>query len=247
MKKEVKWEIKELTGTSPKSRKGLYIYVKTIGTKGAYYKYEGKPAQIEATTKYYEERHVKKKKIGSYNKTVRAYLEKATGIKPAKRTREHRQAEQYISKLRKLGTLNELLKKGVSQTEVRKITTTTEDHINNANKRLMEQLIIDKGIINIMASEENQKKLRNRIEHELELKNKQGEIIAIIRKHSGTIKEITQEIKQTIKEGQEIESTTLENFKNKGWRIIPIDKKESKKLGEATLKTTMRKGEQRTL
>lgn len=215
----MEFELKELEN---KTRKGTYIKIKHKNKPIRYYKYYGEEGQIEATLKYYEDKYIKKrKKTASYQTYTKAYKEKYTGTKPKKRTKQHRQAEQYIAKQKKQGTIFSKIKKGESYAFIKDLERSGNTETKQAKTKLLKNRILDKQILNIMITDQNFDKLKNRLDYEITVKDKNGKILMKANTHGKTLNEIKTDITRTIPRGTKIEETgyQLENtgLSEKNW------------------------------
>ena len=199
----------KIVNLNNKSRKGLYVYVKAKNKPSRYYKFNNKQGQIDATKNYYIDKYIKKinkKNIDTYNNYKKAYNEKIKGIKPYKRKRVYRQAEQYISKIKKRGSIESNIKKGIKDSVIKDIVTAKTEDITKAKKELLKDLVLDKDLLNLLISNENFNKLKNRMEYRLKAIDKYGNILIRAQAHGKTINQVQQELRKAIKNNKEVSS-----------------------------------------
>lgn len=204
-----------------KSRQGTYLYIKAPKKPGRYYKYHYLEGELDATTNYYNDRYIKKKKSKSLKRYKTAYHQKTTGQK-GKRTRETRQAEQYIARIKKQGTLLSKIKKGITTAKIQNTTTTNQGTITKAKQELLKSLVLDNKLLKIITTEENFKKLTQRLEYTFEAKNEKGQTLIQGFKHGTTPEKAIQELKEALQGNQAIKSRTRNPFtdkiQNKNWQ-----------------------------
>lgn len=210
-----------------KSRKGLYIYIKSEGSPSRYYKYSGSPIELEATKNYYEDRYVKKKLRGKskkgYHKAYKSVLHKE---KTKKRTPVRRQAEQYIAKLRKKKPLLSHIKKGLVHRLISNIHNVSDYKLNQVVKSLLKSLVFDKNILELVSTEENLRKLRSRFEHRVKVKDNKGKTLINANIFNKTPKEVKELLTKGLKkqehvDGQDRSGSVVRKMKEIGFNVDP--------------------------
>lgn len=219
--------IKELNN---KSRQGTYIYIKKPKQRPSYYKYnENNP--IDYYIQYYQSIQERKdKKKGQKTKTyIKEYQETITTTKTEEiqtlkeKTKAKTDAEKYLKKLkRQYGgkTLEKMLKKGIQAIHIKNALKTTNSEIHIANRKLIQDIVLDKKLQDIISNEENMKKLRNRIEHRITIIGNDEEELANLNKVGKTLREAISEIQNTTRKGEEMKyEKNLNKLKNLGYTL----------------------------
>lgn len=226
-----------------KSRKGIYLYVKgEKGTPARYYKFTNDKAQIDATKQYYVDKYVKKKSIGTYKNYQKAYSDKAQGIKPKQRTKAHRQAEQYISKIKKRGSIASNIKRGVQSSTIQNILSSKTEDLTKIKKELLEDLVLDKDLLNLLITDENFNKLKNRLEYTILAKDRSGSTLIEASVHGKTLNEVKNEIQKALNNNMEVSKTKyrfLDYLKKLGWEG---ERKKDGVINNVQLTVVFRKG-----
>lgn len=243
--KEIKISLKEYNN---KGRKGLYISIKAKGKPLRLYKYTGTNTEIDATKKYYEDRYIKNKPLAKSQQTYKKTYEQAyTKEKPKQKQRLkiYRQANQYISKIRKQRTLNQIIKSGIAKVTLENVHKKGNYEMKEAIKKLLYQVVLDPQLVEILTQEQNLEKIKHRFEYTLNIKNDKQETVLIMNKFNITPQRVLNEIKQSIEEGEDIshagsKSTTARKLKTYNWKILNQYEKEGK-LNSTTLLMTFRK------
>lgn len=203
-RKEEKMTIK-LRELQNKSRKGTYLYIKIGKRRGNYYKYKGHEF-VDAYVNYYKDRYIKKKTSArSVNTYIKAYEEKVKGIKPKHRIRPHRQAERYLTTLKKRRpTLHKAIREGITQVKITDVRTASPKVIDVAKKKLLRPLVLDQELLEIISTEENMKKMKERFEYRLEFLDKKGQILATDSKIAPHPEEIIRKLQEKIAPMEEV-------------------------------------------
>lgn len=193
-----------------KSRKGLYIYVKVQGKRGAYYKLDN-TTPINTYKKHYKNQYIKKED----NKTLKQRKKETKRIP--------QQLTKILRKTKTLPTIKRVLKAGISITTINNIHVATQNTITQKTQELLSKLIIDKQLIKVMSQESNMQKIKNRLEHTITITNNKGETLLTARRYNKTIKETIRELKKNIRRGTMIEEespnytqTILKDLKYEG-------------------------------
>ena len=187
-----------------KSRKGLYIYIKQKGKRGAYYKYKGDEV-VDAYRQYYVDRYVKKKPKGSLGQYIKGYKLRVEGRR-VKRTAITRQADRYIAKIKKKRPeLMKAIGKGIRKAVIRDVRNAGNKQIRSAKLKIMNGLVLDSGLIELILQNENMKKLKDRFDYQVLMIGKGGEQLAETFIHGKTIEDVVMDLKKLIKKGEKIE------------------------------------------
>lgn len=231
-----------------KSRKGLYIVIKQENKPQRLYKYHGNYGEIDATKKYYEDKYIKQKPLAKSQRTYRQAYEKAIKKEPEKnkeRIRIRQQAQAYIRRIRKTGSIEAKIQTGTAKINIEKANHQTPSTINTKIKQLLGQLIMDKNIIEIMSQNDNLEKIKHRFEYKIRITGEQGETLMEFNKFNTTPNKAITEIKQATEEGETIQKgsgqgKTRRQFKNLRWNEIGVESREGK-IKQANLTITLRK------
>lgn len=153
-----------------KSRKGLYVYVKGTGKRGAYYKYR-KESTLDAYKEYYNRRD-KKERIETYL-TEFKHREKRRKV----RTALSGKTDRYIKKIKKRGTISKVIKGGIVGITISNVQKITKREIFEKTKKMLEPLVLDKEILELIAKEENMQKIKHRLEYRITISDGKGKKI----------------------------------------------------------------------
>lgn len=219
--KKITVTIKELNN---KSRQGTYIYIKEAGQRPSYYRYN-EQYPLDYYVNYYQNLNKRPNRKGgtkitqTLNEYDAAIKKTPSKLKPG--TQAKTDAQKYLKKLKKQyggRSLERLLKKGIQAVRINNILTATNNTIHVANRKLIQDIVLDKRIQDIIASEENMKKMKFRLEHRIELINTKGETLATLNKVGKTLRETTNDLKNTLQKGQEIKyEKSLNTLKGLGY------------------------------
>lgn len=230
-----------------KSRKGTYLYIKEKKNKAQYYKLrEGD--NIDAYIQYYKDRYINKKAKGTPRQYQKEYQKAAKKEKSEKRTPIRRQAEQYISRIKKQPGITEIVTKGIGTAKIKNAYQTNNAEIRKANKEMLQELVLDKRLLEILTTEENLKKLAYRIEHRITYQDKDGLILATSNKFNTTTNKLVQGLKDKIKKGISVDSgsgsgrKTEFSDKLKILKHTNIDERETGKVSKISIEIIFRKG-----
>lgn len=208
MKKTKTVQIVELNN---KTRKGTYLYIKE-GKKSRYLKY--KENDIIDPYLQYDRDKQKKSLKGTKSQYIQSYTEKLQGQKPKQRTAVHRQAEQYLQRIRKSGSLESNLKTGLQSVTLKNIHLANMNRISEAKKMLFSNIVLDKQLLNIITKEENIRKLANRFEYRYTYYNSNGEILAVSSVFGISPEKALYSLKNAVTKGTEVKSEYDKGFKN---------------------------------
>lgn len=221
-------------------RKGLHIYIKDKGKRGKYYKYEeGIPVDIYA--EYYKNsERGEKGTIQAYKKQYKRAME--GGEIEAEKINKH--AYKYLKEIRKRGTMQEKIRKGISTARINNALKTNRKLIEAKKRELLENLVIDKQLRGILVKEHNFQKIKYRLEHRIEIKNERGETIGTTGTFNKTIEEVVSDIKKVMQEGEEVIDTETprlaRKIKNIGYSNY--EHRKNGRIGKVQVTTIFRKG-----
>lgn len=193
-----------LVDLNNKSRKGLYVYVKSPGSPARYYKYSGSPLELETAKEYYNDRYIQKKSKGSRAKYHKTYREVLKGTK-GKRSPVRRKAEQYLRKVRKTGKIKEHLKPGVKHSIIPDLRSATDRQLKAHIEKILGELVIDKGIMEFLMQEENLRKIKSRFEYRMKFKDDKGYTLVNATMFNKTPKEMRELLKKDFRDKEEID------------------------------------------
>lgn len=111
-----------------------------------------------------------------------------------------RQARIYLKEIEKRPTIHEAIKEGITQVTIKNIHKVSQKTIQDAQKDLLKDLIIDKNLINLVTTPENTKKLASRYENRIMVKDTEGKVVAIAVKYNTTPEQVINEIKNNLKQ-----------------------------------------------
>lgn len=201
-KQQIKYQFKIYRN---KSRQGRYIQIKQKGKPTGLYKID-EDTKLDVYKNYYIDKHIKKRKNITIQQYKKAYKEKTLGIKTKKRTRPVRSAEQYIARLKRKGyNIERNLKGGIGKTTIKNAYATNPNKIKKHTKELLKYNVLDKELLELIATEENIEKIKHRLEYIIEIKGRDGETLATARTHNKTPKKVINELKRNIKPGEKVE------------------------------------------
>jgi len=180
---------KEFNG---KSRKGTYIYVKSKGKKGAYYKYNVGDS-IEGIVAYYESD--KKNSIKEYKQTYGSVFEG----KRDKSTALRRKAQRYKRHIGK--KFSDVLSKGIGRAFVKDIHNASKKDLQVAKEIMLKDIVKDPEIRTLVATEENLNKLKHRMQVNLIVKDNTNLTLDVINGYGMTIEEVQSRVKQYLFKG----------------------------------------------
>lgn len=231
-----------------KSRKGLYISIKAKGKPQRLYKYTGTQTEIDATKKYYEDKYIKNKPLARSQQTYKKTYEQAiTKQKPKdkKRISIYRQANQYINKIRKQRSLDEIIRTGIAKATIENPHKKGNYEMKETIKKLLYQIVLDPQLVEILSQENNLEKIKHRFEYTLNIKNEKAETTLIMNKFNENPQKVLNQIKESIQQGENIshagsKSTTARKLKNYNWKILNQYLKEGN-LQSTSLLITFRK------
>lgn len=222
-----------------KSRKGTYLYLKEKGTKGRYYKLKtGEP--VEYIKRYYTDRYKKTRKLkGTLKQYKKAYEGKATW-KEYKISRSlKRQVQEHLKKISKRPTISEAIKTGLTQVTIKNVLKADQKTIYEAQKQLLQDLIVDEKLLETIAKRENTEKMKTRYENRIVIYDKEGKKVTEAVKYNTTPETTIEEIKTEFKEGQTIDYPE-KVLRNLGFQVD--GKTEETTIGKISMTITFRKG-----
>ena len=186
-----------------KSRKGEYLYISEKG-KGRYYRMaEGQ--KIDPIVKYYQDRYIKHKPKATLKGYTTAFSDKVIGVKPKQRGAVVRQAEQYIRDIKKRPEVISAIKTGRRSAVIPNIETANRNTLMRAKKEMLSSLVYDKQLLELISSEENMKKLKNRLEYRITLKDEEGNVLMKANAFNKVPNQMMEELKGSVRAGEKIE------------------------------------------
>lgn len=221
--KEEQPEIK-LVELNNKSRKGTYIYVRSKGKPSRYYKYKGIP--IDIYQEHYIDKYISKKgKLEIRRREKRFYEQTYKTSKGLKK-----QAKGYVKEISKTPTINQTIKKGITEVTITNIHTANERTIKRKLMTLLKDLVLDKKLLAMLIKPENIKKIKHRFEYIAEIKNTDNNTIAKLKKFNITPDQALKELKETTKTGEELGNETYttgtqNKLEKVGWNQENLQKK----------------------
>lgn len=193
-----------------KSRKGLYLYVKTGKNRGNYYKYNY-DTPIDAYLDYDKTKKKTQKSLHAYKKNYNASIQKTT----TKDKKFQARIKRKISQIKKRPQIKNLLKKGVSDSTIKNAYYAKKNTIQQAIKKALKPLVLDNKFLEILSQPVNVEQFKNRLEHRIKVTDKTGKELS----HGNTMQKNTynviQEIQQNTKRGEGIEEGSKTPFYRK--------------------------------
>lgn len=171
--------IKIYKGKAKNSRKGKYVYIKEKGKVGRRYKFFSNLKNKDYIKKYVES-----------NKKVR--------------TRKISKPKEFVSKISKRKDIQQFFKSGVNFNKINRCFKSTSSQIIKENKKLLSYSVKDNDLLNILAEEENMKKIKFRLEHRIEFIGEKGEVLATSSEFNQTTLEVIEKIRRSVYEGLNI-------------------------------------------
>lgn len=223
-----------------KSRKGLYLTLKTENAPSRSYKFEGRIGEADAIRQYYQDKYqYKTEQQKSLKKYKNAFELRTSGT-------INRRTSTYINKIKKeQKPIEEQITKGISFVKIQHAHETNNGEVRKALTKLLEPVVYDKELIQILVLPENIAKIKHRLELKLEIKNEKDETFAVFNKFNESPYVAITELKNTIPSGIELEhkhTPELHNrLKNNKWIHIQ-DYPNNGKLKNSIMTITFRKG-----
>jgi len=193
-----------LTRLKNKSRKGIYIGIRDKELKKERL-YKWYP---EYGIQYYKEQY----KAGTIKKRKK-------GVK----AKGWQQKEQYLRKIKKRGRMDEWLKKGMGTAEITNISKIDRYKIKGVYKEMIKPLLSeryksDNLILNVFSTEENIKKLKERIEIEITISGEENEEIKL-NAIGKTLEEITPLLRINLGHGN-LQKNDVGDFMKIGFTVV---------------------------
>lgn len=206
----LKIKLKELNN---KSRKGLYFYIKQKGKKGAYYKYkEGQT--IDPYKQYYTDKYVKDKPKGKIKDYIETYNKKIAKQKTTI-TPISRQADRYLKRIRKQTPIQQIIKKGISTAVIPNALKTGKITLEKTKQDLLRRLVLDNDLLKVVATTENIKKIKTRLEYRINILNPKGETLATTSTFNKIPETVINELQNSIVIGETIKKLETPKIENK--------------------------------
>jgi len=197
----------KLVEYSNKSRKGMYIHIHQKGKPIRDYKYHGETGEIDATVNYYRDRYVYKRPwTKSQSSYVKEYARAVRKDKPVKVSPISRQADRYLRKIRKQKPIEESINKGIASVTITKAHRRPPSDVRFSIMKLLGQLVLDKGLIELLSQGENLEKIKHRFEYTLKVQNEKSETVYTMVKFNENPNKVMTQIRQSTTEGESLSS-----------------------------------------
>lgn len=215
-----------------KSRKGLYIYMKAENKPARYYRYTENENELKRIKDYYNSKYVKKRT----KKTIKTYKKRAVKIKKQSILK---QPSRYLQKVRKKGGIDKQLKIGMADVVLANVHNAPYNVIELKKKELMKKVIIDSEIVDIMAQNENLKKIKHRFEYRIRIYD--GDILAAeLNKTNISPDDLIAEMRDITKRGEEIGSGWKQKMERNKYNVNTFI--EGKHVGQTDVHIIFRRG-----
>lgn len=227
------------------NKKGT-AYVSINGDKGRK-RYKYIPGTKLDDYKNYYETYTKQK---GRQPTIKEYITH----KYTKKIPIQKKKKQGIKIIRRKPKIDKIIKKGITRATIKNIYNTNNLEIKNAYKKLLKPLVKDKGLLELLCTEENINKLRYRFEHRIifngqpkiyegEYEPYNTELTTITNIGKKNTKQVIQQITQQIPPGSELNETRLfkllDRLKEQGYNY---HHKDSGRVSGARLEIIFRRG-----
>lgn len=113
-------------------------------------------------------------------------------------TKKRQTAKKYLTRIRKRPTIQKTIKKGITTTTIQNATNANNTTINNAKKRLLQKLILDKKLLNIITKDENFNKIKDRLEYRITAKDQNNKTSLTTNTFNKTIQEVINQTKKDL-------------------------------------------------
>lgn len=242
---QIKITIKTLNN---KTRKGDYFKVSSKGQKTRYYKIKDVPQQLDTVTKHYTNKYITKKGEQNYKKLEKAWKE--TTKKPKDRQPELKKTIKeittYIQKIRKRGTITQQIKTGISSITIDPTKPITNTLKNKIMKTLLKDMVLDKTLLKVFATEENFNKLNHRLDYNFTGKDQENKKNIEANVHGKTLNQALNEAQQATKQPETEGKYKLTRYlKEKQW-FAQSGIETQQTPTKYTLTITLRKGKENT-
>jgi hypothetical protein len=185
-----------------KSRKGLYYYIREKGKKPAYFKVKEGITVDNYLMAYYGKVKIKKKGVVQYNKET--------------------PANKYLRKVDiRGGRIDNLIEKGITTNIVSNLKVLDRKMIHNTYIKMLKPLVKDKELLEILATEENIKKFKQRIQTSVTVTSKEEGIRFELRIFNKTLEEVSNDFKEIGKK-EGIFEGDIQKILNKGYKFTGI-------------------------
>lgn len=236
-----------ITQLNNKSRNGAYVYVKQKGKQSRYYKYDPE-APLDAYLKYYldSNRVYRGKKVakGTIRDYEKAFKKQDKRRKKASHTTKR--VDEYLREIKKRPTINKAIQRGMTRAEIINAEMAGTNRIKKAKEDLLRPLVLDQSLLEILIKEENFKKLKFRLEHQIQFIDKQGNSLASTTIFNKTIDEVIRDLKEVTVKGERLnpqdasKSRLAQRIKWKQYQALNVFR--SGFVSGAKLVTVFRKG-----
>lgn len=186
-----------------KSRKGLYIYIKTPKKQSRIYKYTGQTGEIEAIKQYYTDKYITKRPYAtSIKKYKTSYTKQAQGDKIKKPSRIDINTKRYLNKIKKQRPIESIINAGTAKTTIQNAHKKQPSQVKAEIKKLLSQLVLDPQLVDIMSQDQNLEKIKHRFQYNLKVYNEKGEVLLESTKYNEQPTRVIQQIRQSVNEGE---------------------------------------------
>lgn len=191
-----------------KSRKGTYIYIKSKGKKGSYYKWNVTD-NVEGIVKYYDDK-VKKGSLKEYKQQFQEVLQNKRG----KKTKLRQYAQRYKYKKHLGKKLDNVMEKGIGYGYITDVHMATQQDINKGKMDMLRQIVLDPEVRQLVATDENLQKLQHRIQGTMKVFGEKNILLDNIKVFQKMPDYMVNEIKEYLYKGLEVTDTSPSLYRN---------------------------------
>lgn len=242
--KKINIQIKEYNN---KTRKGLFISIKSKKLPERLYRYGGLDGEIDASTRFYRDKYIYKR---SWTKSRKEYVKQfSRAVNKEKDITDSpisRQADRYMNKIRKLKPIERSINKGIAKVVINKVYKKQPLDIKLYVKKLLSVLVYDKELIDVLSEDQNLEKIKHRFEYSINVKNEKGETSFTMNKFNELPSKAVNQIKSSVTEGEEMrlngsDSSTARKLKNLNWNMVNSYSGREGKLSDIQMTIIFRK------
>lgn len=214
-----------------KSRQGTYIYIKSKGKPSRYYKLK-EDTPIDVYAEFYKNKYEQKN-----TKTLKE-------IKTKYQKQNQNTEKKYKQKIQARPSINKIIKKGIGTGTIQNILESENQELNKAKKQTLQNLVLDQQLLQLLITRENYKKIKNRIECRISMKNNKNETLATFSTFNKEPEEIIHNLKTKFKQNETIDPHSKSQAINKlkFYGYVNIDGKKTGKLHSIQMQIIFRKG-----
>lgn len=199
------------------ARQGEHIVLRAQGIPQREYKLRA-DVPVDAFVAYYTDRYINHKTVA-----LNSYLV-AFGKNPGKRQRKnlvgYRSAAAYLRKIRKQPNFLSFIKQGVRTSTIANPESVSTAELHERKKELFKGLVLDNKLRDLLAREENLKKLAYRLEYRVDFFSGETKVVSAT-KFGVTPEKIISDLKELGAVGTEHDGTKsyefLKRLENKGF------------------------------